>query len=149
MAYWDVPGLRVVDFVTYGPQTNDDSQGRLPNGTGPLTFFGTPTPGASNQAAASAAAETMGLHASLIDEFFALTVDKSRTHKTALPLESGSARQSDDILLPALRSQEGESASESLEASGTDQASLKASSDAALAELLELLELKELVRNSF
>ena len=53
VGYWDVPGLRVVDFVTYGPQSNDDSHGRLPNGSGPLTFFATPTPGGANQAAAS------------------------------------------------------------------------------------------------
>jgi hypothetical protein len=82
--YWDVPGLRAVDFVTYGPQTKDDSQGRLPNGTGPLTFFATPTPGAANQAGASAAAAA-----------FAEAVD--REDDDLLPLALENATRGADI----------------------------------------------------
>jgi hypothetical protein len=77
VGYWDVPGLRVVDFVTYGPQTNDDSQGRLPNGTGPLTFFATPTPGAANQAGGSAAAAAIAEAVGHDDDLLLLALENS------------------------------------------------------------------------
>jgi hypothetical protein len=37
-----------VDSVTFGPQTNDVSQGRFPDGVGPVDFMTTPTPRAPN-----------------------------------------------------------------------------------------------------
>jgi hypothetical protein len=77
VGYWDVPGLHVVDFVTYGPQTNDDSQGRLPNGTGPLTFFATPTPGAANQAGGSAAAAAIAAAVGHDDDLLLLALENS------------------------------------------------------------------------
>ncbi|HVY70283.1 MAG TPA: lamin tail domain-containing protein, partial [Verrucomicrobiae bacterium] len=43
------PNGKLLDSVTFGPQTNDVSQGRFPDGTGdPTTFFETPTPRAAN-----------------------------------------------------------------------------------------------------
>lgn len=40
-------GLRV-DAVTFGPQTNDISQGRFPDGSATIAFLPVPTPGAPN-----------------------------------------------------------------------------------------------------
>lgn len=37
-----------LDAVTFGPQTNDLSEGRFPDGTGPRCFLTTPTPRAAN-----------------------------------------------------------------------------------------------------
>ena len=37
-----------IDAVTFGPQTNDVSQGRYPDGTGPLYFMDRPTPRGPN-----------------------------------------------------------------------------------------------------
>ncbi|MCX6904531.1 MAG: lamin tail domain-containing protein [Verrucomicrobia bacterium] len=42
--------LAVIDYVFYGPQQTDVSQGRSPNGSTNLVFFTTPTPGAPNRA---------------------------------------------------------------------------------------------------
>jgi hypothetical protein len=148
VGYWDVPGLRVVDFVTYGPQTNDDSQGRLPNGTGPFTFFATPTPGAANLAAASSAAvlaEPFADRASLIDGFFSHSDDVSPTRKAPLPLRTESAAQcEDDILLLALGSLDDGSSSGPLESAVTDQATAEESIDSSIADLLESDWLKSL-----
>jgi hypothetical protein len=140
VGYWDVAGLRVIDFVTYAPQTNDDSQGRLPNGTGPLTYFATPTPGTANQAggSAAAAAEAIGHQASLIDEFFALADDESPAQDAPMPVRINPTFQGgDDILLLALRSSNHESTAGPLDTGVTDHASVEASTDVALAELLE------------
>ncbi len=41
----------LLDTITYGPQTSDVSQGRLPNGTGPITTLVYPSPNADNHAA--------------------------------------------------------------------------------------------------
>jgi hypothetical protein len=54
--YWAVPSLKLIDFVSYGTQTTDASQGRVPDGTGPYQFFTVPTPGATNATAAQTAA---------------------------------------------------------------------------------------------
>ncbi|MBN2508107.1 MAG: lamin tail domain-containing protein [Verrucomicrobia bacterium] len=45
-----LPDLTVIDAVWYQPQRLNQSQGRSPNGTGPIVFFDTPTPGAPNPA---------------------------------------------------------------------------------------------------
>lgn len=37
-----------IDTLTFGPQMTDVSFGRSPNGSGPFTFLGSPTPGAEN-----------------------------------------------------------------------------------------------------
>jgi hypothetical protein len=42
------PDGRVVDRVIYGPQANDISQGRSPNGGAYIFSFSTPTPGTPN-----------------------------------------------------------------------------------------------------
>ena len=39
----------LIDAVTFGPQTNNVSQGRSPDGFGPIYFLPTPTPRAANQ----------------------------------------------------------------------------------------------------
>jgi hypothetical protein len=54
--YWDVPSLDAIDFVTYMPQTTDQSQGRSPDGVTAFRYFTPPTPGAANPSAASSAA---------------------------------------------------------------------------------------------
>ena len=56
VSYAEVPGLELLDFVTYMPQTMNYSQGRLPNGGTAYQFFAAPTPGGANAATASAAA---------------------------------------------------------------------------------------------
>lgn len=46
---FDTATRALVDSVTFGPQSTGVSQGRLPDGTGPLTFFPSSTsPGAAN-----------------------------------------------------------------------------------------------------
>ena len=40
--------LGLIDAVSFGSQTNDVSQGRYPDGTPTIEFFGTPTPGGPN-----------------------------------------------------------------------------------------------------
>ncbi len=40
--------LSLIDCIHYGPQTNNVSQGRSPNGSSNVVFFATPTPGAPN-----------------------------------------------------------------------------------------------------
>jgi len=42
------PDGQVVDAVVFGPQTNDVSQGRLPDGSSNIVFLATPTPRAPN-----------------------------------------------------------------------------------------------------
>jgi hypothetical protein len=42
------PSGRSVDAVTFGPQTNNISHGRFPNGAGALVYMSTPTPRAPN-----------------------------------------------------------------------------------------------------
>jgi hypothetical protein len=42
-----------IDEILYGPQMIDVSQGRAPDGTSLLSFFGLPTPGVSNPASAT------------------------------------------------------------------------------------------------
>lgn len=42
------PDLTLIDQVAYGPQTAGQSQGRSPNGAGPLAVFAHPTPGMGN-----------------------------------------------------------------------------------------------------
>ena len=142
VAYWDVPGLRVVDFVTYGPQSTDDSQGRLPNGTGPLTFFATPTPGAANQAAANSSvvdvSNVVRQHASLIDELLAISDNNSSSYGTARPLRINSAvHDNDDIVLLALQSLGNKLPTEPIETAVTDHAAAQQSIDSSLADLLE------------
>ncbi|MEM7116200.1 MAG: lamin tail domain-containing protein [Chloroflexota bacterium] len=41
-------GTTIIDSYTFGPQTADVSEGRLPDGADNWTFFTTPTPGQSN-----------------------------------------------------------------------------------------------------
>ncbi|HOP05765.1 MAG TPA: lamin tail domain-containing protein [candidate division Zixibacteria bacterium] len=41
-------GNELIDSYTFGAQTTDTSEGRLPDGSSNWVFFGTPTPGASN-----------------------------------------------------------------------------------------------------
>jgi hypothetical protein len=62
VAYWDVPSLEKIDFVTYMPQTTDQSEGRSPDGGAAFRYFLQPTPGTANPAEASSAA---------VDRFFA------------------------------------------------------------------------------
>ncbi len=45
------PDLTVLDRILYGPQTDDVSMGRTPNGGNTLAFFATPTPGSGNPGA--------------------------------------------------------------------------------------------------
>jgi hypothetical protein len=42
------PDTTLMDFYRFGPQTQDVSEGRIPNGSGPWTVLPTPTPGSSN-----------------------------------------------------------------------------------------------------
>jgi len=42
------PDTTFMDFYRFGPQTEDVSEGRIPNGSGPWTVLPTPTPGSSN-----------------------------------------------------------------------------------------------------
>ena len=42
------PDVRLIDQVVYGLQSSDVSQGRSPNGSSNVIFFGVPTPGAAN-----------------------------------------------------------------------------------------------------
>jgi hypothetical protein len=44
-------GITALDTVTFGPQTNDVSQGRWPDGAATLAFFNYPTPGLPNRLA--------------------------------------------------------------------------------------------------
>lgn len=44
------PDLTLLDWVSYGSQTRNVSEGRSPNGTGQFTRFTTPTPGTPNPA---------------------------------------------------------------------------------------------------
>ncbi len=46
-------GRTVIDELTYGPQTTDVSEGRLPDGSDTWNSFTTPTPGASNSGGSS------------------------------------------------------------------------------------------------
>jgi hypothetical protein len=46
--YWEVPALKLIDFITYTRQTSEVSQGRLPNGGSTYQYFNVPTPGAAN-----------------------------------------------------------------------------------------------------
>lgn len=48
-------GNEIIDFVEYGPQQTDVSEGRTPNGGATIAFFDQPTPGASNPGANSGA----------------------------------------------------------------------------------------------
>ncbi len=45
----DVDGTTIIDSLTYGEQTTDVSEGRMPDGSDNWQFFETPTPGESNQ----------------------------------------------------------------------------------------------------
>jgi hypothetical protein len=38
-----------IDTLSFGPQTQDVSSGRLPNGTGPIVVLGFPSPGGNNE----------------------------------------------------------------------------------------------------
>ncbi|WCJ58246.1 lamin tail domain-containing protein [Fontisphaera persica] len=49
-------GITALDTLTFGPQTNDVSQGRLPDGAATLAFFNYPTPGLPNRLAPPALA---------------------------------------------------------------------------------------------
>ena len=42
------PDTTLMDFYRFGPQTQDVSEGRIPNGSGAWTVLPTPTPGSSN-----------------------------------------------------------------------------------------------------
>jgi len=42
-------GTTIIDSYTFGAQTTDVSEGRLPDGTDIWEFFTVPTPGASNE----------------------------------------------------------------------------------------------------
>ena len=42
-------GTTIIDSYTFGPQTTDVSEGRLPDGSDTWEFFNDPTPGESNQ----------------------------------------------------------------------------------------------------
>jgi hypothetical protein len=44
------PDGRIIDAVSFGPQTDDVSQGRWPNGAEGWVFFDRPTPGSANRA---------------------------------------------------------------------------------------------------
>ncbi|MHC4518361.1 MAG: chitobiase/beta-hexosaminidase C-terminal domain-containing protein, partial [Planctomycetota bacterium] len=48
LALFDADGLTIVDSVSFGEQMSDISYGRYPNGTGPWSPRGYPTPGAQN-----------------------------------------------------------------------------------------------------
>jgi hypothetical protein len=139
VGYWDVPGLRIVDFVTYGPQTNDDSQGRLPNGTGPLTFFATPTPDAANQAAGNSAVtltDGVGQNASLVDDFLGFAETRSPTRHASRPLMDKSASHIDsDLLLLALESLADEHESPDSDSFMNDGVAAEELADASLIDL--------------
>src|SRR5207247_4701115 len=44
------PNLVLIDYVLYGPQRTDISQGRSPNGSSNIVFFAVATPGSPNPA---------------------------------------------------------------------------------------------------
>ncbi|MEM9820157.1 MAG: lamin tail domain-containing protein [Bacteroidota bacterium] len=46
-------GLSVIDSLSYGEQVSDLSQGRLPNGSGPIQDLAIPSPGMNNETATS------------------------------------------------------------------------------------------------
>lgn len=46
--FLSAPDLHLIDSVIYGPQTNDVSQGRSPNGGSQIVAFPNPTPGGGN-----------------------------------------------------------------------------------------------------
>ena len=48
--FLSAPDLHLIDAVVYGPQTNDVSQGRSPNGGNQIVAFVSPTPGGGNPA---------------------------------------------------------------------------------------------------
>jgi hypothetical protein len=50
--------LHVIDSVIYGPQTNDVSQGRSPNGGTQIVAFVSPTPGGGNPAGGNGGGDT-------------------------------------------------------------------------------------------
>jgi len=49
LAITDVDGVTIIDYYTFGTQTTDVSEGRLPDGADTWEFFTVPTPGASNE----------------------------------------------------------------------------------------------------
>ncbi|MGH8048066.1 MAG: lamin tail domain-containing protein, partial [Chthoniobacterales bacterium] len=51
----------LVDNVAYGPQTTDVSEGRSPNGSSAISFFGQPTPGAPNPGPAGSTTTTVNV----------------------------------------------------------------------------------------
>jgi Lamin Tail Domain len=51
VVYRDVPGLKLIDYVTYMPQTTDYVQGRAPDVSTTLQYFTLPTPGVANATA--------------------------------------------------------------------------------------------------
>jgi hypothetical protein len=105
--YWDVAGLRLIDFVTYTQQTSDISQGRLPDGALPYAYFTLPSPGAANTIAIGAeaalgAGSLLAERRPVVDDFFARLEQTSRSGERALEFSSASSQGDDDLLLIAL-----------------------------------------------
>lgn len=44
----DTDGITIVDSYSFGPQTSDVSEGRVPNGTGAFQILSAPSPGTAN-----------------------------------------------------------------------------------------------------
>jgi hypothetical protein len=114
--YWSVPSLRLIDFVSYGPQTMDVSRGRVPDGFGPYQYFATPTPGMSNvtppasgAAVAQAAATPMSA-----DGFFERIGEATPRRRASSPAARVDLAD-DDLLLTALAARRAERESESEE----------------------------------
>jgi hypothetical protein len=101
VAYADVPGLRLIDFVTYMRQTVDYSQGRSPSGAATYQYFAPPTPGAANATAPSSA------NVAAMDVYFMEMEIQSQKRSRPLARPIVGATPEDDELLLAVIYAEG------------------------------------------
>jgi hypothetical protein len=88
---------RLVDAVTFGPQTNNLSQGRYPDGTETLVFMTTPTPRAANVHAGCSAGEirVLSLVVDLTTATLAWTAQPGCTYRVQFKDDLGAAAWND------------------------------------------------------
>ena len=101
--YWDVPGLRLIDFVTYTQQTSGVSHGRLPDGAQANAYFAVPTPGAANGPGAAAVStrlsRAVSIEALAFESAFADFGSNSPTHRSTLQVSATNDAWTDDATL--------------------------------------------------